>query len=383
MKIAVVIPKFGLVGGAETFASKLTETLAQREDLHIHVFANQWSQGNSPITFKKIPIIPFPRFVRPISFAYFSKKRISLEEYDLIHSHDRIFSMDLVTMHGIPHERWIREVRRKSPGLFDRSTSWVEGKGLRGPPIPLVMPVSSLVKEKLIKQYDIPEARIQVIHPGVSMERFPVGHREKYRHEIRQMHGLSPHDMVCLFVGMNFEIKRLELVMRGIAGLGRADGTLGRVKLLVVGKGRMDWYRRMAYDLDISDNVIFAGVRHDVEKYFLASDFFAMPSTFDTFGLAVIEALAAGIPVIISRSVGARDLIEEGEQGFILKHNPSPDDFREKLTVLLNEDRRIKMGEKAREVALRHTWRHTADKVTDCYRLYASEKRNKRSVPGQ
>ncbi|MBC8456453.1 MAG: glycosyltransferase [Deltaproteobacteria bacterium] len=125
MKIAVVIPKFGLVGGAEKFVYQLTEQLAFQEDLEIHVFANQWSMGNAPITFHKVPIIPFPRFMRPISFAYFSNKRIRSKVYDLVHSHDRIFRMDLFTMHGIPHKTWIKEVRRKHLSLFDRSTAWV------------------------------------------------------------------------------------------------------------------------------------------------------------------------------------------------------------------------------------------------------------------
>ena len=377
MKTAVVIPKHGLLGGAESFSYELCERLAEHEGLEIHVFANQWYRGNSPIIFHKLPIIPFPRFIKPISFAYFSRKRIPLHDYDLIHTHAPIFRMDLLTMHGIPHESWIREVRQKSPSLFDRSTSWIEGKGLRGPPIPIVMPVSSLVKGELMKHYDIPASRIRVIHPGVSTERFPLGHREKCRHEIRQRHGLSSNDIVCIFVGMNFEVKRLELVIRGIAGLRKAEGTRVRLKLLVVGKGSVERYRQMAYDLDISDSVVFAGVRHDVERYLLASDFFAMPSVFDTFGLAVLEALAAGLPVIVSRSVGACDLIEEGEQGFILGDNPSPDDFGEKLAALLNAENRMKMGEKAREVALRHTWRHKADELLDCYRMSASEKHNK------
>ena len=57
MKIAVVIPKYGSVGGAEGFAYEVTERMAKHEGLKLHVFANQWQSGKTSITFHKVPII--------------------------------------------------------------------------------------------------------------------------------------------------------------------------------------------------------------------------------------------------------------------------------------------------------------------------------------
>jgi len=367
MKIAVVIPKFGLVGGAEKFVYQLTEQLAFQEDLEIHVFANQWSRGKAPITFHKVPIFIFPRFMRPISFAYFSNKRIRSKGYDLVHSHDRIFRMDVFTMHGIPHKTWIKEARRKPLSLLDRSMAWVEEKGITGSHIPTILPVSTLVKDELLKLYDIPESKIRVIHPGVSTDRFSVLDRETCRHGIRQRHGLSSSDVVVLFVGMNFEIKRLDLVIQGIAGLVNKDRRLYRVKLLVVGKGNTNKYLTLARDLGIANRVAFVGVTHEVEKYYMASDIFVMPSRFDTFGLAVLEAMMAGLPVLITQRVGARDLIDPGIHGFVLGEDPSPFDLSKKLAFLLKKENRMRIGENARKVALQHTWDKAADEVADLY----------------
>lgn len=368
MKIAVVIPKFGLVGGAEKFVYQLTEQLAFQEDLEIHVFANQWSRGKAPITFHKVPIFIFPRFMRPISFAYFSNKRIRSKGYDLVHSHDRIFRMDVFTMHGIPHKTWIKEARRKPLSLLDRSMAWVEEKGITGSHIPTILPVSTLVKDELLKLYDIPESKIRVIHPGVSTDRFSVLDRETCRHGIRQRHGLSSSDVVVLFVGMNFEIKRLDLVIQGIASLVNKDRRLYRVKLLVVGKGNTNKYLTLARDLGIANRVVFVGVTHEVEKYYMASDIFAMPSRFDTFGLAVLEAMMAELPVIITQRVGARDLVEPGVHGFVLKKDPSPLDFAEKLSLLMKRENRLKMGENAKKLALQHTWERKESQVADLYK---------------
>ncbi|MBU0735522.1 MAG: glycosyltransferase family 4 protein, partial [Proteobacteria bacterium] len=315
MKIAVVIPKYGLVGGAEGFAYELTERLAMRRRFEIHLFANQWRRGSAPIFFHKVPIFIFPRFLRQISFAYFSNRQIRRGEFDLVHSHDRIFQMHLFTMHGIPHESWVRKARRKPLSLFDRSMAWVERKGLMGPQMQMVLPVSRLVKEELVRVYDIPESRIRVIHPGVSAQRFPLFSKESCRQEVRNRHGLSQNDIVVLFVGMNFEIKRLNLVIEGITHLIKEEKRTSKLKVLVVGKGNKAPYQTLARHLGVADRVIFAGVTREVEKYYLACDIFAMPSVFDTFGMAVLEALAAGLPVIISRNVGAKDLVTDGVQG--------------------------------------------------------------------
>jgi UDP-glucose:(heptosyl)LPS alpha-1,3-glucosyltransferase len=367
MKIATVIPKYGLFGGAEGFAFELTERLARREDFEIDVFANKWRRGKSPIVFHKIPIIPFPRFIRPISFAYFSNKRIRSKNFDLVHGHDRIFRMDLFTMHGIPHRTWIKEARHKPLSLFDRSTAWVEEKGIKGSHIPMILAVSTLVKDELLKVYDIPESKIRVIHPGVSIDRFSALNRESCRYEIRQRHGLLENDVVVLFVGMNFEIKRLELVLKGIANLVRKEKKTSALKLLVVGKGNRRRYLAMAKDLGLENRVLFMGSTREVEKYYLASDIFTMPSQFDTFGLAVLEAMAAGLPVIITQKVGASDLIENGIHGFVLGEDPAPSDLSEKLTLLLQKENRIRMGKSAQEVALHHTWDEIADQVAGLY----------------
>ncbi len=372
MKIAVVIPKYGLVGGAEQFAYELTELLASNEDLEVHVFANKYRKGEAPITFHKVPIIPFPRFMRPISFAYFSREMIGSRNYDLVHSHDRVFRLDLLTMHGIPHKTWIKKVRRKPLSLFDRSMAWVEEKAITGSRIPMILPVSSLVKDELLKLYDIPESKIKVVHPGVSTDRFSSLDQKSCQHEIRQRHSLSPSDVVVLFVGMNFEIKGLELVLKGIADLVAKGNRNSNLKLLVVGKGNTELYKTLARDLGIANRVIFAGMTREVEKYYLASDIFAMPSQFDTFGLAVLEAMTAGLPVIISRRVGARDLIDSGVHGFVLGEGPTVFDFSEKLAFLMNKENRMKMGENARQIALQHTWDKTAGQVEGLYHLLSS-----------
>ena len=166
---------------------------------------------------------------------------------------------------------------------------------------------------------------------------------------------------------MNFELKRLDLVLKGIAGLVAQEKRKLSLKLIVVGKGDSRRFTALARSLGIAERVIFAGVTSEMEKYYLASDIFAMPSKFDTFGLVVLEAMAAGLPVIITQTVGAKDLVDPGLNGFILPDNPSVSDMTTALSVLMKPERRLQFGENNQKIALQHSWENTADKVADLY----------------
>ncbi len=366
-RVAVVIPKYGLVGGAEGFAHALTERLAVRDEFEMHVLANRYRRGDAPVIFHQIPMFVFPRFLRQISFAFFVDRHLKSRAYHVVHSHDRIFKMDLFTFHGIPHETWTRRMRNKRVSLFDRAMIGVEKRGLSGPPFPTVLPVSTLVKAELQKCYPIPDNHVRVIHPGVSEGRFFRGDRMHWRQMIRRRHGIGERDPVILFVGMNFEIKRLGLLMEGISELSRENKDGKDVKLLVVGRGNTSHYMAMARDFGLKDRVVFAGVTDEVEKYYAAGDVFAMPSVYDTFGMVVLEAMACGLPVIITRTVGAGDLVRDGVEGFVLDEPPTAAELGRKIGFLLNDPNRLDMGAAARKRALKHTWDRVAEQVASLY----------------
>ena len=88
-KVAVVIPKYGLLGGAEQFVAELTTRLADQTDFDFHVLANRWQTSSTTTKFHGIPIISFPKFLTTLSFAYFVQRQINRNNYSLVHSHER------------------------------------------------------------------------------------------------------------------------------------------------------------------------------------------------------------------------------------------------------------------------------------------------------
>ena len=366
-KIAVVIPKYGLIGGAEGYAAELTERLALNPGYDIHVFANQWDARSDRITFHKVPIISFPKFLTTISFACFVRNKIARMHFDLIHTHERIFEADMYTMHGTPHRFWIHEVRKKHMSLHDHATEWVEKILIKNMRCRRFLSVSHLTKEKFLQVYNVDPEKIQVIHPGVDLERFRSFDREQCRQEIRNLWGIDQSDVVILFVSMNFDIKGLDPLIAAVAKT-KANCPEEKIKLLVVGKGDEKKYRRMAKSMGIGDDVIFAGVhREKLEPIYMASDVFSILSKFDTFAITVREAMAASLPVVVSGNVGAKDIVKQGINGFVIEERMDIDAISEKIGLLLNRELRIRMGEAAYETAMNNSWETVARKYELIY----------------
>ena len=371
-RVAVVVPKYVTVGGGERFVYELTERLARDGRYEIHVFANRWVPGPGPVVFHRIPRVPFPRFPRQAVFAWLAGRDVEKGRFDLVHAHDRIFRADVFTMHSIPHETWVRDIRKRRPTLFDRVTSWVERRLMEEGGCAWHLPVSSIAGEAYEAKYRIDPSRMRVLHPGVDLARFSSPDRDACRRDVRARHGIGPSEVVILFVGMNFEVKGLDAILRAVARAKalRPDAALC---LLVVGRGNEGKYRALASSLGIADSVVFAGPHTEgVEAFYFASDLFMMLSAFDTFGMVVLEAMASRLPVIVSANVGAKDLVEEGTNGFVLPDRLDADAAAGKIVLLLDASLRAAMGEAGRRTASLHGWDRLAEEVADVYDAVAA-----------
>ena len=290
-------------------------------------------------------------------------------DFDLIHAHDRIFSADIFTMHGIPHRFWIRNVRKKrTMSLYDRATVWVEKKMVLQNRNMRFLAVSSLAREIFLQEYPLLDPRrVIVINPGVDAFAFPGG-RKIYGQKIRTEFGIEPSSTLFLFVSMNFEIKGLDQLIRGLGEL-RRQCPQADFSLLVVGKGNQRVYRSLAAESGISEKVFFASEipRERIQEVYAAGDIFVMLSKFDTFGLVVLEAMSASLPVVISGNVGARDIVREGLNGFVIEDTADAKRISEKIAHLLDEKIRAQMGKEALRTARANTWEAAAGRVTKIY----------------
>jgi len=365
-KIAVVIPKYGLLGGAEQFVAELTGRLVDKTGYDFHVCANKWQKPDAPITFHRTPVISFPKFMTTPSFAYFAQRRIHRGNFSLVHSHERIFAADIFTMHGIPHRYWVHNIRRKRMSLYDLATDRVERKLVHGDTCKKLIAVSSLTKDIFLQEYKINPEKVSVIHPGVDLNDYATADKRSIRETIRKEYGFRSEEPIILFASMNFEIKGLDDILFSLAKLKAQNH---KFKFIVAGKGNIKKYTKIAKEAQIISDIIFTGPlnKENLIRMYLASDLYIMLSKFDTFGMVVLEAMAAGVPVIISGNVGAKDLVRENKNGFVIHNTSDTDDIAAKIALLLDENIRRPMAAAAYQTASQNTWDSVAAKYQSIY----------------
>lgn len=202
--------------------------------------------------------------------------------------------------------------------------------------------------------------RVEVWSRGVDAKAFAPAHRSS---ELREEMGAGA-EVLLLYVGRLAPEKRLGLLMEAFVRLRHGQG--GRVALVLVGDGPM----RKELEARGETDVFFAGYRTGaaLAAAYASGDIFAFPSDTETFGNVVVEAMASGLPVVGVNRGGVRDIIQEGETGFLVPPG-DPVAFSEALAALVRDARmRARMGTCARRDAESRSWPRILDGVIEHYR---------------
>ncbi len=174
---------------------------------------------------------------------------------------------------------------------------------------------SMMVRENIIRHYDVHEKRISLIYNGVDLKRFRPENRNNRRLEVRKRFSIPDDAILLLFVGSGFKRKGLATLMEALSILRQKRK---EIHLIAAGRDKPDYYKKLAADYRISETVHFIGVQPDIENFYAASDIFALPTLYDPFSNATLEAMASGQPVITTKNNGASELISNGQEGYIL-----------------------------------------------------------------
>lgn len=135
--------------------------------------------------------------------------------------------------------------------------------------------------------------------------------------------GCKPEDIMLLSVGELSERKNQTVVINALDKLRKDDVvTFNKIKYYIVGKGHLeDYYKQLIRDKDLENSIKLLGFRNDIDRLLNTADVFIFPSIQEGLPVALMEAMASGLPVIASRIRGNTDLIENGKGGFLVSPN--------------------------------------------------------------
>ncbi len=216
-------------------------------------------------------------------------------------------------------------------------------------------------KQDLVRYYDAIPGKIGVVPCGVNMELF----RPADKAAARKALGLTD-EKVLLFVGRIDPLKGIEQLVKAVP-LVKDNGNL---RLVVVGGGdnsrsELEGLRRLAHELNIQDAVVFRGLEKQAQlpSFYSAADVCVVPSYYESFGLVALEALACGTPVVASDVGDLKNIIRQGETGYVMPDN-SPEKLAKGINAILagpraDEETRLTI----RASISRFEWSEIAEKV--------------------
>ena len=193
---------------------------------------------------------------------------------------------------------------------------------------------------------------IEVVPNGVDLSHFSPGKRLALRTATRQKLRYSPQDVVLLLVGNDLRNKGLPFLLDS---LNRCRDL--PLRLCVVGSDPSSDGVQVVSRLHLRDRVTFAGETEEILSFYAAADIYVAPSLEDSFNLPALEAMACGLPVVVSTKAGISDYLSDGVDSLLLSEPENPVPLCEILSRLAQDSElRRNLGQNATQTAARLSW---------------------------
>jgi D-inositol-3-phosphate glycosyltransferase len=350
------------IGGVESFVDELSSFLSST-GVNVTVIGRHYrnfvwySDNRKIIGVKLFDILPkklqFPHYA---DYIYQLKiwRKIRSKDFDLIHGgNDNCFLVLLferdkplvVTFHGTLAGGYLKMQTKLKP-YQKFLTTYPEGIMARKCDVAIAC--SKYVKNELINLYKADPHKIKVIYHGVNINKFGIQDKRKARKKL----GLPSKNKYGIWVGTNPRLKGLATAIETVQ---RLHG----IKLIVVGvTGEND------------EKIVYFGRVKNLTKRVLlynSADFFIFPTFYEGFPLAPLEALACGLPIIISEECPTKEIIHEGVHGFVVNER-KPECYADKIEVLLNDNKRYQeMSYNCRKLAEKFSWENQGKEYLKIY----------------
>jgi glycosyltransferase involved in cell wall biosynthesis len=246
---------------------------------------------------------------------------------------------------------WPRLFHRR---LYYRAIIFLEGIVFRNPRIQLILTAAQSGGE--IERFYGRSRSLPVVSAGLDHMAFNPERCSSLRIAARAALGLGADRFAILLVGNDWRKKGLLMLLGAMRELTQLP-----VDLLVVGRDDPSPFGAFIREKKLESRVHFLPPRKDVEFYYAAADVYAGPSLEDTFALPAAEAMACGLPVIISSRAGAAELITNGIDGLILDDPTNAESLAAMIRSLYADvEFRARLGRAAWETARKYTWERSS-----------------------
>ena len=396
-KVAVVSPFLDKRHGTERCVAEQIERLAQDYEIHLYSASIQ-DVDLSRITWHHVPGLSGPHLASYLWFFLANRLQrwwdgvFRKVRFDLVFSPGiNCLDADIIAVHIIftefyrlAHQELTlrRNPVRKWPWLIHRRLSYhlfmaLERKVYAKDKI--LLAVTSHKMEQDLERCFHRSGRTALVYNGVDLEQMNPARRESLREKARRDLQLSEGTFAVLLIGNDWKKKGLRCLIEAVGSLG-----IPELQILVVGQDESFSYEDILRRNGLENRMTILPIVPQVESYYAAADMYAGPSLEDSFAIPPLEAMACGLPVIVSRQAGVSELVTHGVDGFVLE---DPADSRQLAELIrriyASAELRRNLGSRAEATARRYTWQRNAEEMGKVFEACLREKRPDAPVVSQ
>lgn len=237
-----------------------------------------------------------------------------------------------------------------------------------------VIAVSSAVARQLSSQQIVPDEKIAIVPNGIDVDRFSNACRDFDRSAFLKTKNLPADCLLIASIGELRQLKRHDDLIRAAAIIAReivnAHFVIAGVDTSPTGENRKRLID-LAVELGLADRVHFLGWLDDAEKLLCAADVFVSASETESFGLSIVEAMAASAAIVATRTEGAQEVVEDRVTGLLVPIGDVDVMAKSIIGLLKNKEQRTAMGQRAQTAARRRF--SLSRMVDDIERIYQAE----------
>ncbi len=403
LRIAVVSPFLDKRHGTERCVVEEIERLARTYGHEVHVYSQRVedlagvqqfraqsrmalrkssAREGGTIFWHKVPDLPGPHLAKYLWWFVANHvwrwwdRHIRGLRYDLVYSPGiNCLDADVVSVHILfaefyrhlkdqlrlrrtPMKSWLRLLHRR---LYYHLIRLLEKQVYPRSEVALIA-VSQKIREDVQRHYRRSDP-VPIVYHGVDTRQFNPRVRVALRPHARGALHLSEDVLALLLIGNDWKKKGLDYLLEAVGQLPTLE-----LQVLVVGRDDPAPYRALIRRLGLNGRVYLLPPRPDVEFYYAAADVYVGPSVDDAFALPPIEAMACGVPVIVSRYAGVSELITHGVNGLILNDPGNVEELANWIRRLAEDVAwREHVGRAAAQTAEQYTWDRHAQQVNEIF----------------
>ena len=376
MKILQVTNLFSPVhGGSAEAPYRLSKELAKRGH-EVTLYTSDFKLGQEYIL--SIPEVKIRAFKTWLGLAEFhvtpgiiKQPKDEIRQFDIIHMHNYRTFQNIVVHHyakkcGVPYVLQAHGSLATffQKGWLKRTFDRIWGYGLLRDAGKLI--AVSPIEAEQYRNIGINEHKIEIVPNGIDLSEFD---NLPQRGEFRRRYSLGSDQRIILYLGRIHKIKGLDLLVKAFADLSRP---LSDVRLVIVGPddGYLPSLKKLVADLEISTKVLFTGPLYGREKLkaYVDADVYVLPSSYEIFGITVLEACACGTPVIVTDNCGCSEWVKNSGAGYLVKYGDVLG-LKEKMMKCLMEDSKAKwMAQQGQKyISNNLQWAQVVRKIEDIY----------------